>query len=81
MKTIILFSLIIIPSLTFATDFTKVMLEDVKLDYKKHEDSYQKKTIRGPASVSNDSNRLEDQMNQDKKIEKMNFKQIGPSRW
>lgn len=81
MKTIILFSLIILPSLTFATDFTKVILEDLKSDYKKHEDSYQKKSSRAPASVNTDSERLQDQINQDKKMEKINFKQIGPSKW
>ncbi|GEM_PF-7015441 len=90
MKTLILISSLILSFNIFASekgkDFNKAMMEDVKEDLLKHDDTYHKypTRARGPASVNEEDTkgkRLEDQMNQDKKIEKMNFKQIGPNNW
>lgn len=87
MKTLIILSSLLVSLNLFAkdkgNDFNKLMMEDVKEDLIKHEDTYKKSPSRGPASVEKVSSgeRLEDQMNQDKKIEKMNFRQNQPSRW
>jgi len=83
MKTLFAILTLSISFSALATDFNKVMLEDVRKDVKQNEDSYQKTSrTRGPASVQeSESSRLEDQMNQEKKMEKMNFRQNLPSKW
>ncbi len=64
-------------------DFNQVIMKDVQMDAKETESAFQKRgAFRGPASVDEtEGQRLQDQMNQDKKIEKMNFRQNQPSKW
>lgn len=87
MKTLILISSLFLSFNIFANDkapdFSRAMIESVQQDLIQHEDAYKKAPTRGPASVDETSStqRLEDQINQDKKIEKMNFRQNQPGRW
>lgn len=64
-------------------DFNQAIMKDVQKDAQETESTFQKKgSFRGPASVDETkSQRLQDQMRQDKKIEKMNFRQNQPSKW
>ena len=87
MKTLIIISSILLSFNIFAAekigDFNRALMEDVKQDLRNDEDTYKARS-RGPASVQEEvttGSRLEDQMNQDKKIEKMNFRQNQPSKW
>jgi hypothetical protein len=86
MKTLTLISTFLISLSAFANpkagDFNRAIMEDVKDDLRQHEDVY-KAPSRGPASVDevSERKRLEDQMKQEKKIEKMNFRQNQPSKW
>lgn len=58
-------------------DFNKVLLEGVKKDIRKDEDSYKKQAVRAPASVEVE---VVSQPEVPTKVDR-NVRQIGPNRW
>lgn len=84
MKTIIVLSLVLFSSLAFAKemkDFNKVLIHDVQKDLETQNDQRfkAKEARRGPASVEADSEGS--QIEETQKVEKSNFRQIGPNKW
>ncbi len=61
-------------------DFNKVLLQGVRKDIKnENNDSFKRPAARGPASVQEAD--IEPHIEEDKKIDKMNIKQLGSSKW
>ena len=60
-------------------DFNKVLIQNVQKDIRNNNDEQfkAKPVSRGPASVEANENTIQE----DKKIDKMNIRQIGPNKW
>lgn len=84
MKTIIALSLVLFSSLTSAKemrDFNKILINGVQKDLDTQNDQRfkTKEARRGPASVEADVEGS--QIEETQKVEKSNFRQIGPNKW
>ena len=61
-------------------NFNKVLIENVQSDLKtQNDDQFKKKVGRAPASIESEVN--ENRIKEDNKIDKMNIRQIGSSKW
>ncbi len=83
MKIFIIFSLLV-STVSFASemqDFNKLLIKDVQKDIDNQNDQRfkTKEVKRGPASVGADVEGS--QIEETQKLEKSNFRQIGPNKW
>lgn len=84
MKTLIVLSVLVFTSVSLASemkDFNKLLIKDVQKDIQNQNDQRfrTKEVTRGPASVGADIEGS--QIEETKKVEKSNFRQIGPNKW
>ncbi len=85
MKLLIIFAFTFLSLLALATDvkdFNRALLQDVKKEASDTTNEHYRKTapIRGPASVGGPEKEAIHSA-EEKKIDKMNIKQLGPSKW